>query len=158
MEHFGLGRYGDPIDPQAWENALKSFQRILAPKGNLYISVPVGKVDKVCFNAHRVFTPQTIIETLDLMEIVEFSYISGFDTTICMERKDDKLQIYKQNLALIPDIRNSGTRDFLHLERFRIFGVLRAYLLWNCRHLRIFILMFCTAIHIAFASLRESLL
>ena len=109
VEHFGLGRYGDPIDPQAWENALKSFQRILAPKGNLYISVPVGKVNKVCFNAHRVFTPQTIIETLDLMEIVEFSYISGFDTIICMERKDNKLQIHKQNLALIPDIRNSGT-------------------------------------------------
>lgn len=109
MEHFGLGRYGDPIDPQAWENALKSFQRILAPKGNLYISVPVGKVNKVCFNAHRVFTPQTIIETLDLMEIVEFSYISGFDITICMERKNGKLHIHKQNLALIPDIRNSGT-------------------------------------------------
>lgn len=27
IEHFGLGRYGDHIDPNAWEKALKSIQR-----------------------------------------------------------------------------------------------------------------------------------
>ena len=42
-EHFGLGRYGDPIDPEACFKALKSMQRVLAKGGHLYIAVPVGE-------------------------------------------------------------------------------------------------------------------
>lgn len=109
IEHFGLGRYGDPIDPQAWEKALKSFQRVLAPGGKLYISVPVGKANKVCFNAHRVYLPQTIIDTLDEMDIIEMSYISGFDTIVCMERVGGVLKTHQQALDAIPDMRNNGT-------------------------------------------------
>ncbi len=61
VEHFGLGRYGDPIDPTAWEKALRSLCRVLAPGGRLYFSVPVGR-ERVEFNAHRVFNPQTVLE------------------------------------------------------------------------------------------------
>ncbi|WP_245945746.1 DUF268 domain-containing protein [Helicobacter didelphidarum] len=109
IEHFGLGRYGDPIEPDAWEKALKSFQRVLKSGGKLYISVPVGKIDKVCFNAHRVYRPQTIIDTLNECQIIEMSYIDGFDTALCMEYRDDKLQIYQDKLDSIPDAVNWGT-------------------------------------------------
>ena len=85
VEHFGLGRYGDPIEPDAWEKALKAFQRVLRPGGKLYFSVPIGKLDKCCFNAHRVYNPYTVINTLDKMRIVEFSFISGpCETTMCI--------------------------------------------------------------------------
>ncbi len=60
-EHVGLGRYGDQIDPLGTQKAVSELQRVLARKGNLYFSVPVGK-EKICFNAHRVFSPKTIIE------------------------------------------------------------------------------------------------
>ena len=93
----------------AWEKALKSFQRVLAPGGRLYFSVPVGKINKVCFNAHRVYVPQTIIDTFDEMDIVEMSYISGFDTIVCMERVSGDLRTYQDNLDSIPDMRNYGT-------------------------------------------------
>lgn len=33
IEHFGLGRYGDPINPSAWEEALKSFSRVIMRGG-----------------------------------------------------------------------------------------------------------------------------
>ncbi|WP_235852458.1 DUF268 domain-containing protein [Helicobacter vulpis] len=90
VEHFGLGRYGDPIDPDGWRKALKSFQRVLKPGGKLYLSVPVGKENRVCFNAHRIFHPSTIIETLDQMQIKEMSYISGLsETTFCIVEKLD---------------------------------------------------------------------
>lgn len=92
----------------AWEKALKSFQRVLASGGRLYVSVPVGRINKVCFNAHRVYVPQTIIDTLDEMEIVEMSYIDGFDTIVCMERKGDTLYTYQDRLDSIPDMRNFG--------------------------------------------------
>jgi len=36
-EHFGLGRYGDPIDPEACFTFMQSLQRVLSP-GGYYIS------------------------------------------------------------------------------------------------------------------------
>ncbi|RAX54309.1 hypothetical protein CCY99_04420 [Helicobacter sp. 16-1353] len=85
VEHFGLGRYGDEVAPNAWAEALRAFQRVLKPGGKLYISVPVGQIDKVCFNAHRVYKPQTIIDTLDKMRLLEFGYIDGFEVRYALE-------------------------------------------------------------------------
>ena len=33
IEHFGLGRYGDPIDPSAWKKSLHSMARVLVRGG-----------------------------------------------------------------------------------------------------------------------------
>ena len=59
LEHIGLGRYGDPIDPAGSERAARELARVLAPGGRLYFSTPVGR-ERVCFNAHRVFAPQSV--------------------------------------------------------------------------------------------------
>ena len=53
LEHFGLGRYGDPIDPLGWERACDAFSRILHEGGRLLVSVPVGR-ERTEFNADRV--------------------------------------------------------------------------------------------------------
>jgi hypothetical protein len=73
-EHFGLGRYTDPIDPQACFKFMAALQRVLAPGGRLYFSVPVGR-QRVEFNAHRVFDPQTILQAFAELELVSFSYV-----------------------------------------------------------------------------------
>lgn len=78
VEHFGLGRYGDNVDPQAWRKALKSIQRVMGPGGYFYLSVPVGPQNKLCFIAHRIFRPSLIIETLDKMELLSFAYIHNW--------------------------------------------------------------------------------
>lgn len=59
VEHFGLGRYGDPIDPDAPSKAIGAMARVLAPGGRLYLSAPIG-AERVEFNAHRIFNPLTI--------------------------------------------------------------------------------------------------
>lgn len=74
IEHFGLGRYGDPIDPSACFKAFDAVQRILKPGGDLYLSVPVGK-ERLEFNAHRIFDPKTIVNSFPLMELIEFKNI-----------------------------------------------------------------------------------
>jgi SAM-dependent methyltransferase len=71
-EHIGLGRYGDPLDPKGTEKAVRELARILAPGGNLYFSLPVGK-PKVCFNAHRIHSPRQILEYFSNLKLVEFS-------------------------------------------------------------------------------------
>lgn len=78
IEHFGLGRYGDPIDPMGWKKGLLSFQRVLAKGGILYLGTPIGPENKLCFNAHRIFHPKTIVDTLDRLELVHFSYIKNY--------------------------------------------------------------------------------
>jgi|GEM_PF-624587 len=76
LEHFGLGRYGDPIDPEAHKKAFHNIQRVMKPGGNLYISVPIAKESRLVFNAHRIYAPELICSYLDEMELVEFSYTS----------------------------------------------------------------------------------
>lgn len=72
LEHFGLGRYGDPIDPEACFTCFDNIQRKLKKGGRLYISVPIGK-ERVEFNAHRVFYASTIIECFSTLHLEEFS-------------------------------------------------------------------------------------
>lgn len=80
-EHFGLGRYGDPVDPEACFTALRSMQRVLAPGGHLYIAVPVGDVSGVAFNAHRIFAPELIAETLNELRLEDFSVVNDTNYT-----------------------------------------------------------------------------
>ncbi|MDR2966374.1 MAG: DUF268 domain-containing protein [Methanobacteriaceae archaeon] len=75
LEHFGLGRYGEPIDPDAYFKSFKAIQNKIKKNGKVYISVPVGK-EHLEFNAHRVFYPETIINSFDEMKLLEFSYIN----------------------------------------------------------------------------------
>ena len=75
VEHFGLGRYGDPIDPDACFKTMTAFERVLTPNGHLYFAVPIGFQNRLCFNAHRIFTPQTVIASFPHLELCEFAYI-----------------------------------------------------------------------------------
>lgn len=115
MEHFGLGRYGDPVDPMAWEKALKAFQRVLKKGGDLYFSVPVGPQNKICFNAHRVYKPQIIIDTLDSCDILECGFIEGFDVVNLLKKQGEKL-VYDESVA-IPDYINIGPTGLFHFRK-----------------------------------------
>lgn len=73
-EHIGLGRYGDPLDPEGTAKAARELQRILARGGNLYFSLPIGR-PRVCFNAHRVHSVEQIQEYFRELELIERSGI-----------------------------------------------------------------------------------
>jgi len=53
-EHDGLGRYGDPLNPNGDLEAMQNMKNLLKKDGLMYLAVPVGR-DKVCFNVHRVY-------------------------------------------------------------------------------------------------------
>ncbi|MDH5573589.1 MAG: DUF268 domain-containing protein [Gammaproteobacteria bacterium] len=60
LEHFGLGRYGDPIDAEGYVKGIRNMTRILKKKGTFYLSIPIG-IERVEFNANRVFDPGKLI-------------------------------------------------------------------------------------------------
>ena len=74
IEHIGLGRYGDPLDPDGTRRAAVELQRVLRPGGRLFLSVPVGR-ERVCFNAHRVFAPGTIQSFVPALRLESFSLV-----------------------------------------------------------------------------------
>ena len=78
IEHFGLGRYGDEIDPEAPFKAMKAFQRVVVSGGKIYVSVPCGNQDKVVFNAHRIFNPYTIINEFSDCVLQSFAYVKDY--------------------------------------------------------------------------------
>lgn len=68
LEHFGLGRYGDPLDPDGHLRGIESLTKMLKPGGRMYLSFPIGP-HRVEFNAQRVFDPNDLrnwIAELDL--------------------------------------------------------------------------------------------
>lgn len=73
-EHIGLGRYGDPLDPAGTKKAAQELARVLMHDGNLYFSLPVGH-PRICFNAHRIHAPNTILRYFGDLKLVDFSAV-----------------------------------------------------------------------------------
>jgi SAM-dependent methyltransferase len=75
MEHFGLGRYGDPVDFEGHIVAWNNMYRMLKKGGYFYFSVPIGK-QGIHFDAHRIFSLRYLMELIQgLYSIESFSYI-----------------------------------------------------------------------------------
>ncbi|MDB5150054.1 MAG: hypothetical protein JWQ57_4074 [Mucilaginibacter sp.] len=78
IEHIGLGRYGDPIDPDGSMKAFNEICRVLKHGANLYISVPIEEINKTYFNAHRAFEESYLLNTLlNAFEVIDRKYIYG---------------------------------------------------------------------------------
>ncbi len=74
VEHVGLGRYGDPIDPVGDLKAIGELKRVVAKNGSLLFVTPVGK-PKIEFNAHRIYSYEQILEYFNGLQLSEFSLI-----------------------------------------------------------------------------------
>jgi hypothetical protein len=93
IEHFGLGRYGDRIDPSGHIKGFRNIARIVKRGGVLYLSLPVGIENRTEFNAQRTFTITELFSWMD------------HSLTFELKRLDfiDDLGILHLNLQ-IPDI------------------------------------------------------
>jgi len=92
LEHFGLGRYGDRVDPDGYKTGFNNLVQILEPCGILYISVPIGR-QRVEFNAHRVFGFEHLLEMFEVhhLQLLAFSFV-----------KDDGNLV--ENVSMTPDV------------------------------------------------------
>jgi len=86
IEHIGLGRYGDPLDPEGTVKAAHELCRVLAPGGNLYVSVPCGR-SYVAFNGHRSFEKEEFLSLFRGLTLREFLLVN--DRGVTNEIKPD---------------------------------------------------------------------
>ena len=74
IEHVGLGRYGDPIDPLGDRKAASELKRVLAPEGSLLMVVPVGR-PRIMFNGQRIYSFDQLTGLFDGLVLENFSLI-----------------------------------------------------------------------------------
>lgn len=107
IEHIGLGRYGDPLDPDGDLKAVAELKRVAAPGGNLLFVSPIGR-SKLMFNGHRIYSYGQIMQYFKGFELKEFSLIPD------SVRKDGLISNASQALA---DKQNYGCGCFWFVKR-----------------------------------------
>lgn len=75
IEHVGLGRYGDPIDPDGDLKAIEELKRVTAVGGSLLFVTPIGK-PRIQFNAHRVYSHEQILSYFDGFKLEETALVT----------------------------------------------------------------------------------
>jgi len=96
IEHIGLGRYGDAIDPDGDLKAIQELIRVLAYDGDLLFVVPMAEKPKLCFNAHRIYSWEMIMSYFDSLSLKEFTLINDEGKFIKNATKND---LINQNIA-----------------------------------------------------------
>lgn len=98
VEHVGLGRYGDVLDPQGDIRAAQELQRVVKKGGSLIFVVPVGK-PKIEFNAHRIYSYEQVVSMFPEMDIREFSLVPDDYKKNGLIQNADKNIVRSQNWA-----------------------------------------------------------
>jgi len=94
LEHFGLGRYGDPVDVDGWFKGLEAMTSMLKPRGVLYLSVPTGLTQRVEFNAQRVFSLERLYSYLnERFEILSINVISNSGSVVAITPFEGQIQV-----------------------------------------------------------------
>lgn len=77
LEHFGLGRYGDKIDPNGHLHGFRALISLLEDGARFYLSFPISSQERVAFNAHRVFHPLSPLSWpgAEFLALQEFSFV-----------------------------------------------------------------------------------
>lgn len=74
IEHFGLGRYGDPLDPNGHIKGIINISKLVEADGYLYLSFPIGR-SEIQFNSQRIIQPEWPIEALPHFSLEDFVLI-----------------------------------------------------------------------------------
>jgi len=78
LEHFGMGRYGEPVHIDGHIKALKNIISLLQDNATFYLSVPICAYDTVYFNAQRVFHPLSLLNmpiVKNHLKLKRFDYV-----------------------------------------------------------------------------------
>jgi len=86
IEHFGLGRYGDPVDLHGHQKGFLNLTKMVKPGGTFYLSFPIGR-SRVEYNSCRIFDPQEVFSWpgAETLRLERFAFV------------DDSGRVYSQS-------------------------------------------------------------
>jgi hypothetical protein len=91
VEHIGLGRYGDTIDPEGHIKCLQNITSMLKPGGIFFFSTPIGP-ERIEFNAHRVFSLRCLHTLLTKnFDILDFGIVTDENELLTDIKLNDEL-------------------------------------------------------------------
>lgn len=74
IEHSGLGRYGDYIDPEGDFLTMKLIKKMLKPNGLLYLQIPIGP-DLLLWNNTRIYGKHRLLLLFEKWKLLDsFGY------------------------------------------------------------------------------------
>ena len=83
LEHFGLGRYGDPIDYLGYVKGFENLARMVRPSGVFYFSVPISRRQRIEFDAHRLFGVPHVVELVSpQFDVVSAAIVNDADDLV----------------------------------------------------------------------------
>lgn len=109
IEHFGLGRYGDPLDPSGHVKGFINIVNMMKKNGRLYISFPISLKNTIYFNAHRTFHPLEIFSWIPKnihLKLIRFDYINDHGNVFL-----------KTKIKKIKDVSNYGLGIYTFLRK-----------------------------------------
>jgi hypothetical protein len=80
IEHDGLGRYGDPINPQGDLETMSKSKTMLKKDGLFFLSVPIGR-DTLYWNAGRLYGKLRLPLLLKGWDMIDSAGFSQSDLT-----------------------------------------------------------------------------
>ena len=95
LEHDGLGRYGDPLDPYADFKTISQIERILKPGGVLFLGVPMSTKDVTFDTAARVYGPirfNMLFCGFELLARINLGNTSAGFEAVCFENDTNHLK------------------------------------------------------------------
>eukprot|EP00933_Yihiella_yeosuensis_P026356 TRINITY_DN20442_c0_g1_i1.p1 TRINITY_DN20442_c0_g1~~TRINITY_DN20442_c0_g1_i1.p1 ORF type:complete len:423 (-),score=58.75 TRINITY_DN20442_c0_g1_i1:85-1353(-) len=78
IEHSGLGRYGDVLNPWGDLQTMAKLWCVTRPASVFLIGVPVEQEDSLVWNAHRIYGPRRLAQLFANIAVVEGVYGAGF--------------------------------------------------------------------------------
>ena len=120
IEHFGLGRYGDSINPKGYELGIANMAKLLKMDGHLYLSTPIGQM-RVEFNANYVYDPRKIIECaasngLDIQKMIIIEPSGEVKEVEPCEETLRELANITYNLGVFIFVKKKKIKEAYHLE------------------------------------------
>jgi SAM-dependent methyltransferase len=116
LEHFGLGRYGDPIVSEGFVHGFVNMSALLRPGGTFYLSVPIG-ISRVEFNANRVFDPHIIVKlagdnSFELSNLTIIRQNGKIESFAFDEDKFSKLACQRYSLGIFTFVKQEAKIDY----------------------------------------------
>jgi hypothetical protein len=108
IEHIGLSRYGDPLDPNGDIKAVNELKRVVSIGGNLLLVVPVGS-PRVMFNAHRIYSFAQICDLFEGFSLKQFALTTDESSNGLILHAD----------ASLADAQKYGCGCFWFVKQFR---------------------------------------